>query len=218
MSASIARFLKDFGEPEAPAMPSTPSFDSPLVGFDDFPGADIPETPSEPVVDLEAMRAASVEEGRQAERAELTAQFEAEKSAIAEQHVSEVAALKQTLEGEVADKYAHMLQQSMEQIVTLFNDQVLAALTPVITEELSKKAAEELALLVKQSLLDGESSKLLIKGPKAMFEAFNAVLALQDHQYQFTESSDHDLSVELGESIVVTRMSAWASSLRKVMK
>jgi hypothetical protein len=35
---------------------------------------------------------------------------------------------------------------------------------------------------------------------------------------KFTETTDIDLSVELGESVFVTRMSAWASSLRKVMK
>ena len=51
--------------------------------------------------------------------------------------------------------------------------------------------------------------------------AGRAALELKSVGKRFADTdvlSDIDLSVELGESVFVTRMSAWASSLRKVMK
>lgn len=218
MSASIARFLKDFGEPEAPAVPTTQAFDSPLTDFPDFSASDIIADAAEPELDLEALHAAAVEEGRALEREELSARYEAEKIELIDAHELLLKADRERLETEIATRLSQNLQQSIEQIVTLFTDQAVAALAPVLTEELSRQAAVDLAALVRQSLLDGEASKLVVKGPRGMFEAFNAELKLEEAQYQFTESEDYDLTVEMGETIVVTRMSAWASSLRKVVQ
>lgn len=213
MSASIARFLKDFGEPEAPAVAPAPSFN---LGASDFDEA----SPSfeAPALDIEAIKAAALEEGREAARGELIAIFEADKVEMIDAHQAALTQERERLQGVVAEMLAAQLKQTMEQIATLFTDQAMLALAPVLTEDLSRKAAGDLAEVVKQAMFDGECTKLVIKGPKPMFDAFNAVMKLEPNQFQFTEQDDPDLSVEIGESVVVTRMSAWASSLRKVMQ
>jgi hypothetical protein len=206
MSASIARFLKDFGEPEAPAILPAPSFEFDGPSFDDFP-----QIVEEPAVDIEAIKAAAIEEGRESARSELIAAFEADKLAMIEAHDAAMVAERERFRAEVAEQLAQNLKDGIEQMATLF-------LAPVLTEELSRKAATDLASVVKDAMLDGECSKLIIKGPTPMFDAFNAVMGLKDDQFQFTETDNPDLSVEISESVVVTRMSAWASSLRKVMQ
>jgi hypothetical protein len=213
MSASIARFLKDFGEPEAPAIVPAPSFAFDTSSFDDFP-----QIAEEPAVDIEAAKAAAVEEGREAARAELIAAFEADKLAMIDAHEAAMTAERERFRAEVAEQLAQQLKDGLEQMASLFTDQAMLVLAPVLTEELSRKASADLASVVKEAMLDGECSKLMIKGPKPMFEAFNAVMGLEDDQFQFTETDNPDLSVEISESVVVTRMSAWASSLRKVMQ
>jgi hypothetical protein len=213
MSASIARFLKDFGEPEAPAILPAPSFEFDGPSFDDFP-----QIVEEPAVDIEAIKAAAIEEGRESARSELIAAFEADKLAMIEAHDAAMVAERERFRAEVAEQLAQNLKDGIEQMATLFTDQALQVLAPVLTEELSRKAATDLASVVKDAMLDGECSKLIIKGPTPMFDAFNAVMGLKDDQFQFTETDNPDLSVEISESVVVTRMSAWASSLRKVMQ
>lgn len=218
MSASIARFLKDFGETEAPAMPVAQTIDIPSASIDDFQFDDFEHSIPEPTLDPEELRAAAFEEGRLAATVELTETFETERLALIESHGQELSAERGRVELEASEHLSARLTESMEQIASLFTAQAMAALAPLMTEELSRKAAVDLAELVKTSMFDGEAGKLIVKGPKPMFDAFIAALGLKEDQYQYTESSDYDLSVELDESIVVTRMSAWVSSLRKVMQ
>jgi hypothetical protein len=213
MSASIARFLKDFGEPEAPAMLPAPSFELDAPSFDDFP-----QMVEEPVLDIDAIKAAAIEAGREAARSELIASFEADKLAMIDAHDAAMIAERERFQAEVAEQLAQNLKYGLEQMASLFTAQAMQVLAPVLTEELSRKASADLAAVVKDAMLDGECSKLIIKGPKPMFEAFNAVMGLTDDQFQFSETDNPDLSVEVSESVVVTRMSAWATSLRKVMQ
>lgn len=65
---------------------------------------------------------------------------------------------------------------------------------------------------------DGEAVTIVVKGPKDLFEKLKTQPGFEEETMKFTETTDIDLTVELGESVFVTRMSAWASSLRKVMK
>lgn len=218
MSASIARFLKDFGEPEAPALPSADVFNAELPSFGDFADTSFEAAASEPVLDIEAIKAAAFEEGRAAAVAELTEAFEKEKLELMSQNVAETENLRNELTQELGAKVGAQIYDTMDAIANFLADQTLSVLTPVLTEELSKRASEELAQLVKSTLTDRSCTKLIIRGQAPMLEAFTKALGDPAPEIHFIEAEETDLSVEIEDSVVVTRMSAWASSLRKVMQ
>jgi hypothetical protein len=215
MSASIARYLKDFGDPQPSAMAFADDAASlsPLDGFDD-PFA-LPEP--EPI-DLEAEKRASFAEGHEAAVAEMRAQAEAERNELVAAHAAEMETLRLKYTQELAALVAKRLRDGTDELAKSLSEQAATVLAPVLSEELSAQAATSLAALVTSALVDGEATKLIVKGPSDMFERLKEELGLDDAQFQYTETPDIDLSVEIGESVLVTRMSAWASSLRKVLK
>lgn len=216
MSASIARYLKDFGDPQPSAMSFGDDAAS-LSLLDDFddPFASSPEP--EPV-DLEAEKRVSFAEGHEAGAAEIRAQMEAERHELVAAHAAEMETLRLKYTQELTALVARRLRDGTDALAKSLSEQAATVLAPVLSEELSAQAATSLAALVTNALVDGEATKLIVKGPLDMFERLKAELGLDDAQFQYTETPDIDLSVEIGESVLVTRMSAWASSLRKVLK
>ena len=218
MSASIARFLKDFGEPEAPALPSADVFNAEPPSFGDFADTSFDVSTPDPVLDVEAIKAAAFEEGRAAAVAELTEAFEKEKLELISQNVAELESLRNELTQDLGAKVGAQISETMDAIANFLADHTLSVLAPVLTDELARRASEELAQLVKSTLADRSCTKLIIRGQAPMLEAFTKALGDPAPEIHFIESEETDLSVEIEDSVVVTRMSAWASSLRKVMQ
>ena len=216
MSASIARYLKDFGDtqPSPMAFADDAASMSLLDDFDD-PFASVPEP--EPI-DIEAEKRASFAEGHEAAVAEMRAQMDAERDALVAAHAAELETLRLKYTQELAALVTRRLRDGTDALAKCLSEQAAIVLAPVLSEELSAQAATSLATLVTSAMADGEATKLIVKGPPDMFERLKAELGLDESQFQYTETPDIDLSVEIGESVLVTRMSAWASSLRKVLK
>ena len=119
---------------------------------------------------------------------------------------------------EIAASLSRGLREGIDAIAANLSEQTANILAPVLTEKLSLKAVSALADVVRSAMPDGEGVTLVVKGPKDLFERLKTQPGFEEETMKFTETTDIDLSVELGESVFVTRMSAWASSLRKVMK
>lgn len=216
MSASIARYLKDFGD----AQPAGLAFDDPsaevggVSGFGDFDaGFDDVVT-----VDVESEKQAAYARGHEDATREITEKMQAERDALSASHAAELAALRSVYLEEIAVFLSRGLREGIDAIATNLSEQTAAILAPVLTEELSLKAVTALADVVRASMPDGTAVTLVVKGPKDLFEHLKTQPGFEEETMKFTETTDIDLSVELDESVFVTRMSAWASSLRKVMK
>ncbi|MCZ7446185.1 hypothetical protein O8B93_01110 [Agrobacterium rhizogenes] len=218
MSASIARFLKDFGEPQ----PASPAFGDPLADADtDFASgfADITSgfddlTP----VDAEGEKQAAYARGHEDATREITEKMQAEREELIAAHAAELEELRTVYLEETAGFLSRRLREGIDAIATNLSEQTANILAPVLTEKLSLKAVSALADVVRASMPDGEEVTLVVKGPKNLFEQLKTQPGFEEEKMKFTETTDIDLSIELGESVFVTRMSAWASSLRKVMK
>ncbi|MCZ7932112.1 hypothetical protein O9X90_07290 [Agrobacterium leguminum] len=218
MSASIARFLKDFGE--AQPQPAAQAFGDPLAdtdflsgfadgasGFDEFAP-----------VDVESEKQAAYDRGREDATREITEKMQAEREELIAAHAAELEALRSGHLEEIAASLSHGLREGIDAIAANLSEQTANILAPLLTEKLSLKAVSALADVVRSAMPDGEGVTLVVKGPKDLFERLKTQPGFEEETMKFTETTDIDLSVELGESVFVTRMSAWASSLRKVMK
>jgi hypothetical protein len=212
MSIMLSRYLKDFGEPESPA---------PIIDVGGFPGEDISsfiDMPQEPEVDVEAERREAHSEGYAAATVELTERYELEAQAKAEAHLHEIEELKLRYEVEAAAVIASRLQDIAEEVARLVSSAAAAAIAPVMTEALTEKAVLDLAVLVREAILEGDAGQVVVRGPASLFKILQTELGEHAASVRHHETDDIDLSVEIGESVLVTRMSAWAASLKKVLE
>ncbi|MBX4865695.1 hypothetical protein HJA87_06765 [Rhizobium bangladeshense] len=209
MSISLSRYLKDFGEPKSSA---------PIIDIDDFAGDAFPEAPSEPAVDVEAERREAYAEGHAAATADLTEKYENEARALAEGHARELEELKLRYEVEAAAVIASRVRDMAEEVAQLVSAGAAMVIAPVMTEALAAKAAESLAALLRDAILEGAAGPIVVRGPTSLFDILKTELGDHVAAVRHIEADDIDLSVEIGESVVVTRMSAWAASLKKVLE
>jgi hypothetical protein len=210
MSIMLSRYLKDFGDPSPSA---------PIIDIDDFATeavAAFAELPKEPEIDVEAERREAYSEGFAAATVELTEKYEHEAQAAAEAHMREIEELKLRYEIEAAAVIASRIRDMAEEIATVVSEATATAIAPVMTEELSVKAVENLAVLLREAILDGAVAPIVVRGPVKLFDILKDKLAEHTALLRHLEADDIDLAVEIGETVLVTRISAWAASVKKV--
>jgi len=210
VSALLSR-LKDFGEPAvaAPSVVDTP-FSEDFGGFDDIV--------SEPVIDIEAERRDANAIGEAKATAELTEKFEAEAQTVALVHQREIEELRNKYETEIAELVASKIKAITAELADLVSATVARTLAPVLTEALAEKAAVELAAQLRDAVLEGETGTITVKGPERLFNILKNELGEKADLLRHHENDDIDLIAEFDDSVLVTRMSAWAASVKKVLE
>ncbi|MCA1369438.1 hypothetical protein I6F15_18790 [Bradyrhizobium sp. BRP14] len=215
MSASLSRYLKDFSPPKIELARMPPKY------FPDL-DADLPDNnrvgarPAMPEIDIDAERREAFAQGRAEASAELAFEHQKEITELKARHAEELEALTRRLEDDVARKLAAAFSDMTERLALALGDQAARVLAPVMDEALVKRAIENLAGMIRQGLVAGEGLAITVHGPLALFEALKAQLP-EATAFRHIEGSDVDLTVEMGEAILVTRMAAWSDTVRKVL-
>ncbi len=216
MSASLSRYLKDFSAPKIELTRVPPKYFPDLAG--DFPAEDRSAArPTMPEIDVDAERREAFAQGRAEATAELAFEHQREVAELKARHAEEVEALKQRLAEETASKLAANFAQIIERLALAVGDQAARVLAPVMEEALLKRAIEDLATMIRQGIGAGEGLTITVKGPPALFEALKEHLADDTMVFRHLPADDIDLTVEIGEAVLVTRMSAWSDTVRKVL-
>ena len=215
MSTHLARYLKDFSTPRAPA----PVFQPPSFAQESMPAMAEPLAllPALPAVDVEAERAAALAEGRAEAEAELQAKHEATLAALKEAHKAELDALKARYEQDYAAALAERFSTLTGEVADQVAAQTAQVLAPVMSQVLTKGAVSDLARMVAEGLKDGEGITITVKGPLNLFEQLKSHFEDQAPVFRHIEVQDVDLTVEFGDAVLVTRMAAWADTVRKVL-
>ena len=73
------------------------------------------------------------------------------------------------------------------------------------------------ARMVAEGLTDGEGVAITVKGPLNLFEQLKSHFEDAAPVFRHVEVQDVDLTVEFGDAVLVTRMAAWADTVRKVL-
>lgn len=207
MSALLSRYLKDFGELAVVI---------PAVEADDF--GIYSEIPAEPDLDVEAERQSAHASGYAEATATLTEKFELEAQTVALVHEREIEELKDRYEVEVAELIASRLDFIAAEVAEIVSAATAKVLAPVMTDVLSHKAAVSLATSLRSAILEGDAGTVTVKGPTRLFDVLKNALGEKAGLLRHHETPDVDLTVEFGDAMLVTRMSAWATSLKKVLE
>jgi hypothetical protein len=217
MSASISRYLKDFSAPKVDLSLVPPRYFPDLD--DDFPanGAFAMKPQVQPQIDIDAERRDAFAQGRREAESEQLALHETEISALNARHAAELEAMRVRCENETAAMIYDRFSDMGSQLVAMLSDQTARVLAPVMDDVLLQKSIADLARMITLSIGSGEGAKIIVKGPVALFEALKRHLNDETLIFRHQESDDIDLSVEFGDSILVTRMAAWADTVGKVL-
>ncbi|KPF55212.1 hypothetical protein [Rhizobium sp. AAP116] len=214
MSMPLARYLKDFSTTVAPPAPPAPAFDMPLVDAFDM---DFPALPEPEAVDVEAIKREAYAEGHEAGEKAAAERFEVDRQAIEIAHAQALAERDQKLRDEFADLLATKLPDVIERLSMAVSEQAAIALAPAIGEALAEKAVKDLAELLKAAINAGEAGTIEVKGPRLLFEKLQSEMPEQTSFLRHVEDPDLDLSAEFGDAALVTRISAFTASLKKVL-
>jgi hypothetical protein len=216
MSMPLARYLKDFSAPSAPPQPAESPFG--VAGVDDF-DLDFPALPEpepEPV-DLEAERRAAYAEGHEAGERQAAERFEAERQTREAAHAEALTEIEKRLRDEFAAALTTQLPDVVKRLSLTVSEQVAHALAPLIEEHIVEKAVAELAHQLEAAILAGEAGTIQIRGPRDLFEKLQAEMPDHGEMLRHVEGADLDLTAEFGDAALVTRISAFSASLKKVL-
>lgn len=215
MSASIARYLKDFGDPQPP-QPAAMAFDEPMsFGLDTSFQDDFPQIAAG---GDDSLREEAYAEGYEAASAALALQHQQEMDALRRHMSEEMEALRQGFEAEAASRIRDGLRAMAQEIAGRIADEAAACLAPLVHEEIAEKAVADLAVLIREAILEGEAGTIIVKGPLSLFNILATEMGDDASMLRHVEAADLDLTVEIAGSVLVTRLSAFAASLKKVLE
>jgi hypothetical protein len=212
MSVQLTRYLKDFSVP-APLPVPEPELPS---GFDDLEDSFPPLAAPEPV-DIEEERRQAYAEGYEAATAELTQRYTAERVDIEEAHAEQLKQLSEERDARWGDAVARNLRRMVADLSASISEEVAKGIAPFLSESIAEVAIAELASKLEAALLAGEAGKIVVKGPAGLFEKLKDTLPEAGDMLRHVPADDLDLSVDVGATVLVTRISAWTASLKKVM-
>lgn len=209
MTVSLAHYLKDFSEPQVPDMPA---FDA---GLDDDLSMAFPESEAP---DPDTIRREAHAEGYEAATQELEARFAEEREALAEAHRQEIEALREAHAAETAEVIVAKVNEMAAAVSQTIAEQTGLILAPLLSEAIAAKAVADIGDAIGKALLDGEVAQIVVRGPAELFDMLTARMGEKVALLRHIEGADLDLTVEIDGSVLVTRISAWAASLKKVLE
>jgi len=210
MSAVLASYLKDFSVVAPPA--PLPDFSFASSQFDMQTLPELEET-----IDIEAEKQQSYQEGHAAATLAVEASHAVALDAIAATHRDEIEALRIRYEADIADRLTSAIREMTTRIADTVVDATARALAPMLGEEATRTAVAELGRLIRVQIAEGHAGKVKIKGPRDLFDLLSAGLDEHAECLEFEESDEIDLSAELGDSVLLTRLSVFAEGLERVM-
>jgi hypothetical protein len=71
--------------------------------------------------------------------------------------------------------------------------------------------------MIRQGIGAGEGLTITVKGSPVLFEALKQHMDDDMLAFRHVATDDIDLTVEMGEAVLVTRMAAWSETVRKVL-
>lgn len=216
MSAMLSRYLKDFSAPKVELSMMPPKYFPDLDT--DYSDSDRPAPrAAAPQIDIDAERRQAFEQGRAEAAAELAFEHGNQIADLQEAHAAEIEALTRRLEDEAANRTVARFQEMTDELAVSLGDQAARVLAPVMEEALVQRAVADMAQMIRQGIVAGEGCAITIKGPLPLFEALKSCLGEDMPVFRHVETNDIDLAIEMDEAILVTRMAAWADTVRKVL-
>jgi hypothetical protein len=206
---ALADLLPDFGVPRG----------TPRRG--PTPAATASSEPALVAVAEIAPRINAIEEAVKAAEAALEARLiEAhakELAVLQESHAAEIQRLGAEL-GEGAGRTIAARFETMEgELLSLASAVVARVLGVALTEEVKRRAVEELGRSILEAVGDREAVRIRVRGPLLLYEALRPALGRFAERVEFSEDAGFDLTAAIDDSLFETRLADWSAALSEVL-
>ena len=229
MTVQLSRYLKDFSAPKVDmaALSAAPRYfadkDARAARLDMHA-----QRPQQPEIDIEAERRAAYERGRAEGLAERNALLAAQQSAVSAhaaileeleaRHAAEKQELMTRFDHQVAGRIDARFTEMADGLADMLMTETARALAPIMEEALMRRAIDDMAVMVRRAFAEGDCGRITVRGPETLYERLKDKIDDADLVFRHEENGDVDLTVEFGEAVLVTRMNAWAETVRKVLE
>jgi hypothetical protein len=215
MSMPLAHYLKDFSSPK-PSMLVTDAlgFDEDTFGINDEPTLELPKPDP---VDVEAERKQAYAEGFDAASQQLSAQHAEDIARLEARYAEQLQEQEEAHHAALAKVIGDGLEKIAASVSLMVGGQAVEAITPFLQEALVETAVHDLSVLLKEAILEGQAGVVTVRGPEALFERLKTCLDGHGDLLRHIEVDDLDLSIDVEDTALVTRISAWTASLKKVL-
>jgi hypothetical protein len=206
----LTKYLKDFSAPPVTSVGSDM--------FNSLPGGPLPDLhfEPEPQVDIEAERREAHEEGYRQASEELAAKHAEEIEMLKGAHAFQLQGLADAHESEtiwMIHTRFHEMTQAISQTIA---EETLQVLLPVFDATISTRAISKLSELVRQALTEAEVATVIVRGPERLYQRLLPLLEADGLQIRFIENTSADISVEINDTVLVTRLASWAQAITEV--
>ncbi|QLF69373.1 GTPase [Peteryoungia desertarenae] len=216
MGMPLSHYLKDFSAPPPQQAPGI-DFTFGDANADDPFQMDFQGLPEPDPVDVEAEKQQAYAEGYRAAEEAMREAFEVERQALETAHAAAVAQLETRLRQEAGSLFGEQFDTLGRTISLGVSQHVAEALAPFFEEQVAAKAVSDLAELISGTLAAGEATIITVRGPAGLFEMLCEHLPEQASALRHIEAVDLDLQAEINDAVLVTRLSAFVASLKKVL-
>lgn len=210
----LAKYLKDFSAPDplaAVEVDLVSSLSGAAFAELDF-DAELP-----PEIDLEAERREARDEGYCAAAEELGMRHAADLEMLNQAHAEEMQALARQHEDETVATIHARFQDMTQTIVQTLAEQTLQLVLPILEEDVAKRSIEALSAQIRDLLANENATIAIIRGPMPLYTALKPLLDGDGIATRHIETAGIDIAVEINETVLVTRLAEWSSSLAEAL-
>jgi hypothetical protein len=149
-------------------------------------------------------------EGKAAAKSEFDAALVQQKTAGEEK----LAAERQRWATDEGARLAALVVSAVGELEVRIADQVAQVLKPVFAEEVQRRAVGELATALEGLMSHGDFVKLTVTGPEDLLGMLSAQLTVKIGNVTFTPAPGCDLHLTADQTVLETRIGAWARAIQ----
>ncbi|WP_173934800.1 hypothetical protein [Chelativorans sp. Marseille-P2723] len=138
-------------------------------------------------------------------------------SAERERHAAEMQATIERLSDLAAEAIAARFDAMKREVASITSALAAQVLAVTLTQDVRRRSIEELARLVGEAMNDRDTLRVRVRGPENLRQALKERLGEQWRQIDFIDAVDFDLTAEIGESLLKTRLADWSEELAEVL-
>jgi hypothetical protein len=167
--------------------------------------------------DYAAALAGGIAEAEAALAERLAAEYGASIAEMESRHAAELASIQADLGKQAAAIVNERLDAMREQISASTAAIAARVLGTMVTDDLSRRSIEALAVTIGAALEDREAVRIRVRGAPALCEALHDAMGARADQVDFAPGEGFDLTVTIDESILETRLGEWSHALTEVL-
>lgn len=161
--------------------------------------------------------ASAVAQAETALAEKLAAEYAEERTAHEARHALELQQVQTELGENAARLIGERFAELEDKVVTLVSSAVARILGVSLSEDVKRRAIEELRRSIAAAVGDRESVRIHISGPVSLYQELEPRLDRFAEQVEFSEAAGFDLSVSVDNTLFETRMAEWSSALSEVL-